>query len=266
MEIKRNRKRELNQLAHFIAMDYFPEGVVDPAKIASHVGLSYNYKNYHDCFDGVLEYYGGSFHVYLNTRGEFIPETPRMRFTFAHELGHFFIDEHRSMLEMGKSLHTSFYKMQRNNIIELEADFFASCLLMPEHRFKGLATSRRFDFSLVEFLANSFRTSLSATLFRMIELDTYPIMVVMSEKNRIKYSWCTEDFPYKYFVEHGSKKLPRLTAAGDYFNQGVRYDETEEVEASGWFRLYNEELEGITFHEKCIYQSKADRVISILWQ
>jgi len=265
MEIKRHRKRELNQIAEYIAIDYFPEGVVEPAKIASSSGISYNYGNYHNYFDGVLECSDGRFHIYLNTHAQHNPEFPRMRFTFAHELGHYFIDEHRNVLKKGKSLHTSFYRLDRNNLIEMEADFFASCLLMPESRFKKLATSHKFDFSLVELLADSFNTSLSATLFRMIELDTYPFMVVMSEKNRIKYRWCTEDFPYKYFVENGTKKLPTQTAAGDYFNSGQRYEKSEVVDVLGWFNSYKEELQGITLFEKCIYLS-AHKVISILWQ
>src|SRR5690554_2923887 len=105
-------------------MDYFPEGVVDPATIADCSDVSYNYGNYRDYFDGVLEYEDGRFHIYLNTHGAFEPSIPRMRFTFAHELGHYFIDEHRNALKKGKSLHTSFYKLQRKNIVELEADFF----------------------------------------------------------------------------------------------------------------------------------------------
>ena len=266
MEIKSPRKRELSQLAEFIAMDYFPEGVVDPATIADCSDVSYNYGNYRDYFDGVLEYEDGRFHIYLNTHGAFEPSIPRMRFTFAHELGHYFIDEHRNALKKGKSLHTSFYKLQRKNIVELEADFFASCLLMPEVRFKELATSKKFDFSLVELLKNSFQTSISATLFRMIELDTYPFMVVVSEANRIKYHWRTEDFPYKYFVEHGTGKLPVLTAAGDFFNHGEEYADTEEVEVSGWFNSYKDDYRGITLYEKYIYQTSLGRVISILWQ
>lgn len=266
MKIKRPRKRELNQLAEFLAMDFFPDGIVEPGIIATESGLTYSYGNYQECFDGVLEYLDRDFHIYLNTHNHYFHDNPRTRFTFAHELGHYFIDEHRNALINGKSLHTSFYKIKRENIIELEADYFASCLLMPEERFKTMATSRRFDFSLVKSLANSFQTSLSATLFRMIEVDTYPFMVVVSAKNRIKYSWCTEDFPYKFFVNHGTGKLPQLTAAGDYFNCGERYDETEEVDAQRWFSSYKEDLQGVTLYEKCIYQSKPERVISILWQ
>ena len=79
-------------------------------------------------------------------------------------------------------------------------------------------------------------------------------MVVYSENNKIKYHWCSHDFPYKYFKEHSSKKLPPLTVAGDYF-----------INANDWFSSY-EDIRGVKLFEKCIYPTYNNVVISIIWQ
>src|SRR5689334_23997225 len=59
--------------------------------------------HYGNCFDGLLEYEAGEFHVYCNVDRGNIPGGARARFTLAHELGHYFIDEHRIALIDRKS-------------------------------------------------------------------------------------------------------------------------------------------------------------------
>lgn len=265
MTIDNARKKELAELAEFISIDYCPHSMVLPELITEKSGVTYNYGEYGDCFDGLLEHDSNDFHVYLNTQNIQSTDNARLRFSFAHELGHFFIDEHRNALKKGKSLHKSYYRFQRKNIVEMEADHFASNLLMPTSRFKQAVQTRKFDFSLIESLTKEFGTSLSATLLKYIEIDAYPIMVVFSRDNMIEYSWKSNDFPYKYFIEHSSKKTPPLTVAGDYFNNGLKCDDTEIVEASEWFSSYDD-IRGIKLFEKCIFPNYGKIAISIIWQ
>lgn len=63
-------------------------------------------------------------------------ETNLHRFTLAHELGHYFIDQHRRGLEEGKvRSHGSVVEFESELPIEQEADTFAASLLMPRERF-----------------------------------------------------------------------------------------------------------------------------------
>lgn len=265
MEINDNRKREIAELAEYIANEYCPSTIVDPEIIARGSGITFNYGEYGDAFDGLLEHESGDFHIYLNTNNIHTKDRSRIRFSFAHELGHYFIDEHRNALCKGQSLHRSFYRLTRKNVIELEADCFASNLLMPTDRFVRMAKSRVFDFSLVESLANHFGVSLSATLLKLIETNAYPLLVVFSKGNRITRHWRTPDFPYKMFKDHYSGNLPALTVAGDYFNHGTKCEDTEVVNAIDWFTSY-QDISGKTLYEKCIYPTFNNTVISILWE
>lgn len=265
MGISDVRKKELADFAEFISIDYCPQGMVSPELIANQSGITYNYGEYGDCFDGLLEHDSNEFHIYLNTQSVQSSDNARLRFSFAHELGHYFIDEHRNALKKGKSLHKSYYRLLRKNIVEIEADLFASNLLMPTSRFKQLAQKKRFNFSVIDSLSKEFGTSLSATLLKFIEVDTYPIMVVFSKDNMIERCWKSHDFPYKYFIEHSSKKLPPLTVAGDFFNHSTKCEETETVDACEWFSSYND-IRGIQVFERCIYPTFNNTVISIIWQ
>ena len=265
MGISNVRKNELADLAEFISTDYCPNGLVLPEIIAEQSGITYNYGEYRDCFDGMLEHDAGDFHIYLNTQSILYPDNSRLRFSFAHELGHYFIDEHRNALKKGKSLHKSYQRLLPKNIVEVEADYFASNLLLPTNRFIKFIHRKKFDFSVIDSLTKEFGTSLSATLLKFVECGNHPIMVVYSQNNEIKHHWCSTDFPYKFFLEHSSKRLPPLTVAGDFFNHSSKCDETDRVEASEWFSSYKD-IRGIKLWEKCIYPTYNNTVISIIWE
>ena len=251
------RESEIAELAEFISLAYCPYGIVLPELIAQNANITYSYGKY----DGMLEHDSGDFHIYINTEVE---DSNRIRFSFAHELAHYFIDEHRNALRKGKSLHKSYYHLLRKNTVEKEADLFASNLLMPSSRFLQFIRDKKFDFNLINSLGKVFQTSLSATLVRIIQLDVHPIMVVFSKDNRITNKWLSDDFPYKYIRDQHSGLVPPLTVAGDFFNHGITCDDTEEVDANEWFSSY-EDIRDIKIYEKCIYQKTFNRVISILW-
>lgn len=89
-------KAEIENLAEFIADTYCPDEMVDPEIIAIKNGITYSYGHYEDAFDGMLEFVSGDFHIYVNLDTLKKQDHPRARFTFSHELGHYYIDDHRN--------------------------------------------------------------------------------------------------------------------------------------------------------------------------
>lgn len=63
--------------------------MIMPEIIATRSGITYNYGEYGTYFDGVLEHDAGEFHIYLNKQNILYQDNTRLRFSFAHELGHF---------------------------------------------------------------------------------------------------------------------------------------------------------------------------------
>ena len=97
--LPQDRDKEIAELAEFIALEYSDGNKVDPYKICLRKEITYSCNDYSISFDGLLECKNGRFHIYCNNR---ISNSARIRFTFAHELGHYFIDEHRRALKSGR--------------------------------------------------------------------------------------------------------------------------------------------------------------------
>lgn len=265
MSISKIRKAELEELADYIVTEEMDGSLpVDVAAIAESNGITFSLNDYEDYFDGLLEHEDGRFHIYINNRGKYSLNTPRLRFSFAHELCHFFIDEHRVVLESGTSLHhPSKYSFNQRNSVEQEADYFASCLLMPASLFAEKSKGT-FSFEKLEALTRAFKSSLPATASRYMEYGSMPIAIVCAEKGMVKYNLFSEDFPYKVLKLNYDSKVPPLTCCGDYFINGVKCDGTEDVDAKEWFRTWDN-LDGVRVHEHCVYQEQYARTLSVLW-
>ena len=95
------RADELAELAEAVADEHCPRDVVYPEVIASASGITVSFGAYGEGFDGILEHRNGRFHIFCNTDRVGPDDSPRARFTLAHELGHYYIDDHRRALASG---------------------------------------------------------------------------------------------------------------------------------------------------------------------
>lgn len=268
-DILESRKKELSDLAEFIANEYFVDTFICPYKLAKIYKISYTFEEYGNAFDGLLEHRSGKFHIYLNSRKAKHIYEPRVRFTLAHELGHYLIDEHRNALKSGLSpSHPSFTNFSSDNEVELEADFFASSLLIPKSRLLKDVFRRKFSFNLIDELATKYQTSITATLIKFASIGNHPIMIVCSIDEKIKWFKYSDDFPFKYIDALPGFKVPVNTSAGQYFyeNGTKNEDEFEIIEAEDWFRLYNDNDYGRKFYESCIYSDRNKFVLSVIWE
>src|SRR5690606_21240802 len=89
-----HEKENINELASSIADFYFPTGRIEPEHIAKKNKIFHSYGEYSDAFDGLIECEDGEFHIYINTDRLEHAYSDRARFTFGHELGHYYIDDH----------------------------------------------------------------------------------------------------------------------------------------------------------------------------
>ncbi len=191
--VKSGRLSEIEGLAEFIAESFFPDDRIEPEIIAEKNGLSYNYGRYANAFDGMLEYLDGEFHIYVNLDRVKSPAHARSRFTFCHELGHFYIDDHRNALISGIGPHASFTDYQSKNPAEQEADSFAAALLMPAGRFQAAARRRRPGIDAIHQLVNMFGTSYASTAIRYAKSDTHSVLAMLWTGDKRKWCWSSED-------------------------------------------------------------------------
>lgn len=268
-DILENRKKELSELAEFIAEEYFVDTFICPHKLAKIYGISCSFGDYGNTFDGLLEHQSGKFHIYLNSHNAKHIYQPRVRFTLAHELGHYLIDEHRNALKNGLApSHPSFTNFSSDNEVELEADFFASSLLIPKSRLLKDVFRRKFSFNLIDELATKYQTSITATLIKFASIGNHPIMIICSIDKKIKWFKYSDDFPFKYIDALPGFKVPVNTSAGQFFYEnGIKSkDEFEIIDAEDWFKLYNDNDYGRKFYEYCIYSDRNKFVLSVIWE
>jgi hypothetical protein len=110
-------------------------------------------------------------------------------FTVAHELGHYFLPGHpETLFPSGIGLHQSKSGFTSDEESEWEADFFAAAMLMPEHLFVEAMRECEPGFSAVEELANTCRTSITATAIRYATFAEDAVAVIMSSGRKI--DWC----------------------------------------------------------------------------
>lgn len=241
------------------------KGAINLEEIADAYNISYCYGNYKDSFDGLLECYAGDFHIYINNDRLGNPYTERARFTFAHELGHYFIDEHRVALSRGLiNSHPSFTGFVSDKKMERQADYFASCLLLPQKWIKQDCLKRKFNFALIQELSKKYQASLTATSLRIANIGIYPLMVVYSKQGKIKWYWFTEDFRFKSLL-HGKDKVPENTSAGEFFYENRKNSGSETVYAGDWFNIRFSSERDIRFYEHCVYGSDGS-VLSVIWE
>lgn len=173
------RLAEIAELAEAVADEHCPTGRVQPEAIAHAKAVTLSFGRYGEAFDGMLEHRGGRFHIYANLDRLARRDAPRTRFTLAHELGHYYIDEHRNALAAGRvPAHPSRCEYESPILAEQEADHFAANLLMPASRFAGKARSVPAGLDGVVKLAEAFGTSLTSTAIRYAASDALPCAVV----------------------------------------------------------------------------------------
>lgn len=192
--MNQERSEEISGLAEAVADMFCWEIAIAPNEIAKALGITFSVGRYEDCFDALLEWKDSRFHIYLNKDLGNEIDTPRGRFSFCHELGHFYIDEHRWALMHGVNPHGSLTDFHSDNDAEREADMFASNLLLPGERVRKKVSNRKINASLIVQIAKHFGASLSATAIRCAKLGISPLIVMAWEGNYRRWCWSSPDF------------------------------------------------------------------------
>jgi Zn-dependent peptidase ImmA (M78 family) len=144
---------------------------INPFAIAREEGIDLAPGDYGEKFDARLEYLPSvkTFVIYYRESGR---TEGRIRFSIAHELGHYYMPEHREGILKGK-LHNSECDFRSRDPREQEADDFAASLLMPKelfvqevHRHYNRVCTLRELSSMAE---RKFETSITSTARRYCE-------------------------------------------------------------------------------------------------
>lgn len=206
-------------------------GITEPKEIeleaiAYHVGARVRFRALCGCEAHILGYDGRAI---ITVKHDSSPR--RKRFSIAHELGHW--RYHR-----GKTLVCRVDEFRPRDAQSLEkiADGYAADLLMPRYLFAPRASAiDRMSFGAIGKLADEFKTSLTATAIRLVDLDQIPGFIVshttrgrkwFARAPKVPRHWYPrEDLDAKSFafgVQFGNRpddSAPRKIAADAWFDR-----------------------------------------------
>lgn len=111
----------------------------------------------------------------------------RIRFTQAHELGHFLV--HRQLQEEFhcSQAEVAGYEAERKQM-EAEADNFASTLLMPVKQFRAAVAGQAIDLDVLSVVSKKFGVSLTSAALRWIRATDESAVLVLSRDGFIDWS------------------------------------------------------------------------------
>jgi len=137
-----------------------------------------------------------------------VREKSRKRFTIAHEIGHFVIPHHRNLGNICEERKIESFDSHLNRP-EIEANEFASELLLPSALLRGRFNLAELSLVQISAVAADFGTSLTATTRSFLTLTDLPCAMVWSVSNRAR--WFVRSDSFRFFLP-----LPELPANGSF--------------------------------------------------
>jgi Zn-dependent peptidase ImmA (M78 family) len=139
---------------------------------------------------GCLMLTGSTFGIGFSTA---IKSLGFQNFTVGHELGHYFIDGHVEAL-LGSGRHFSQSGFISNDFYEMEADAFASELLMPWSLIENIIKSKASGFESIKNISESCESSLVASAIRLCQDTKETVAAIVSFNGKIEFMTASESF------------------------------------------------------------------------
>jgi Zn-dependent peptidase ImmA (M78 family) len=191
-----------------------------------------------------------------------------IRFTVAHELGHYFIPGHPEQLfPNGDGVHQSQSGYVSDDLVERQADHFASSLLMPETLF--LREMRRSGQGLqaIRLLAETCKTSLTATAIRYAKFTDDPVAVVVSTGDRIDYCIMSDtirELKGLTWIKRGDS-LPTDTATAEFNSDPDNVTGAENAEGASYLDDWFDGAPQIEMSEDVIGLGSYGKTLTVLY-
>jgi len=190
---------------------------------------------------------------------------PQKRFVIAHELGHWIL--HRAIKEIFACDTAKFQAWHRNSSpYELEANAFAAELLMPGEKIRTLCNENPLSAHLIRTIANSFKTSLTATCLRLTKYGSHPLIVVFSKDSTVRWSFSSDDFSFGLYDNNFPVPARTWTHALYHKDETTISPEPYEIRAIDWFDKDRSVREDQYLYEVVIPLPSIHAAITILWE
>jgi len=155
-------------------------------------------------------------------------EQGRKNFAIAHELGHFELHNDSQLVICSDE---DMYVWNKLKDQEVEANEFASSILMPEEIFSRYVKKEIPNMDRVSELSGEFGTTLTATAIRYAQLSQEPCAVAVSSNSTLR--WYKKSDYFGFHLKVG-EKLDQDTYAADFYKGKELPTRPRKVSANAW--------------------------------
>jgi hypothetical protein len=191
-----------------------------------------------------------------------------IRFTVAHELGHYFLPGHpEKLFPSGEGTHQSRSGFVSRDQTEEEADHFAAALLMPTSLFDEALNSAGEGFAAIESLAALCKTSITATAIRFATHSPDPVAVIVSNGPTIEYCFMSEvirELPRISWIRKG-EQVPRGTATHAFNKDQAKVNSGDRAEAWTTLDLWFDGAPEIDMKEDVVGLGTYEKTLTVLF-
>jgi hypothetical protein len=210
-------------------------------------------------FDGAL-FPGDNNKEWLLIYNSCVTSPGRVRFTQAHELGHYIL--HRLLRDSFQCSDADMLNWSQNDRdLEAQADLFASYLLMPLDDYRKQVTAT-VDMDVLGTCADRYGVSLTAAVLKWLQYTDEKAVLVMSNDGFINWAWSSEPAAKAgaFFRTRGNViPLPNGSLAA---NQDVLHDRRgTEIRARVWFPHVDPQT---PLREMKVHSAQYESVLSLL--
>lgn len=195
----------------------------------------------------------------------------RTRFSIAHELGHWELHKDiANSIECDKRAMNEWFGSQKEKTREIQANEFASELLLPEIFLEREIKKTGPSFSLIRDIADRYETSLTATARRFVSLTPEACALVFFAKDKSLYSFRSplfekqaywikpgplDQYSYAYDVAQGKAGEGRMSSV----------DATTWIDTSDWPQWKKDKLEDKSIQEEALFFETLGFGMSLIW-
>jgi hypothetical protein len=261
---KLNRSRAVERLAESVLETLgHRTPPIDVTAIAAAEGILLAESDYGPNFFGRIEYYRNArkFILYHPTLARGSTNYWQTRFSIAHELGHYYIPEHRKLLIEGKE-HWSEPGFLCNNEMEREADLFASVLLIPDSAAKQLWQKNRLSIRRILEVSERCETSAVAAGIRAARGSEETAVIVLSHNSNVLFAAASEEAQARWFGWIGLRRIPKNSPSASAAREVSTNKSFEaRVAIQSW---YQDSSASVGCWEEAIRLGRTDLVLTLL--
>ncbi len=118
---------------------------------------------------------------------------------------------------------------------EIEANEFASELLLPYKEIQPLVKSKDLTISLAKTLSREFRTSLTATCLKCVEVSDEKCAIVVSVAGAIR--WFRRNDHFRYFIRVNQQLSKHSYAAQLFSAKSIEEPSVPFLQKPGWIMM-----------------------------